>query len=413
MKKVFLVVWLIALILSGCATGSAPYDTESRSEGTGITADLEETIDHEKRYLTHVSDENIICIELPDSKTEGDNLIDTAIVEYATNKLEDICGERVTLSFSDAYVDGSDLAYTGYWIDLKVTSHSFRGLRSIVFDGFLVHRSAAHPTKLFFALNLDSTTSERVWFKDIYQIDSSLYDAFASIAIESIIDEVGEWPKDWGDFETEFCNEEAFVEGIYTETGLSWYQTEAGLYISYPVPFTMGDHREVLIPFEALRTVDELYYLITEENGLFSYTIYDKEKNVVRTEENLTKEPQICMVCDDVISVTEQAGTGIATSSTYYYDVENDRFSSIYQGVFDQCDDLVMYATYDRVIIRDIFNDNGYYQEISEFRSPFSPVAFPFTEAGFVDDISSVRITYLSGTKYEEVTELFEFEWTG
>ena len=150
------------------------------------------------------------------------------------------------------------------------------------------------------------------------------------------------------------------------------------------------------------------YYLITEENGLFSYTIYDEKMNAVRAEDNLTKRPEISMVSDCVISVTEQAGTGIATSFTYYYDVENNRFSNTYQGVFDQRDDLVIYATYDKVIIRDIFIDDGYYQEISTFCAPFSPAAFPFINAEFVDDTSSVRITYFSGTEYEEVSELFE-----
>ena len=154
---------------------------------------------------------------------------------------------------------------------------------------------------------------------------------------------------------------------------------------------------------------EEPYYLIAEKNGLYSYKIYDKDKNVVRTKEKLTKQPQIVMVGEHTISVTQQAGTGIATSSTYYYDVESNQFSNVFQAVFDQREGLVVYAAdHNRIVIRDIFEENGYYQEIFEFQKPLSPAAFPFVDVKFSRDGSTVCVTYLSGNEYMEISESFE-----
>jgi len=155
---------------------------------------------------------------------------------------------------------------------------------------------------------------------------------------------------------------------------------------------------------------DELYYLITEENGLFSYTIFDKKMNAVRTEKNLTKRPKIGMTSDCVIYVAEQAGTGIATSTTYFYDVENNQFSDSYAAVLDQANGLVVYAESDKVIVRDVFDDYGFYQEIIHFGEMFSPAAFPFVGAEFVDDATAVRVTYLAGEDYTEMSEVFELQ---
>lgn len=148
------------------------------------------------------------------------------------------------------------------------------------------------------------------------------------------------------------------------------------------------------------------YFVISESNGLFSYKIYNKNHQAVRSVENLTKEPAIIMVNDQIISITTQGGTGIATSSTFYYDIENDLFSTEYQSVLAQYENLVVHATSSSVIVEDIFDPNGLYQEISVFQESFSPVAFPFVKAE-LEDASSVTITYLAGTEYNEITETF------
>ena len=152
---------------------------------------------------------------------------------------------------------------------------------------------------------------------------------------------------------------------------------------------------------------DDQYYHITEKDGLFSYVIYNKDKEVIRSEDRLVRQPTIIMESDSVISVTTQAGIGVATSSTYYYSITNDQFSPIYQAVLAQYKNMVVYATNDMVIIQTIFDINSYYREITSFQKSFAPVAFPFVKAEFVNENSTVRITYLSGMEYQEVSELF------
>ena len=156
--------------------------------------------------------------------------------------------------------------------------------------------------------------------------------------------------------------------------------------------------------------VDELYYRIWEEDGLFSSAIYDKEKQVVQLNENRTKQPDIMMVNESIVCVTEQAGTGIATSTTYFYDVENNRFSDYYTAALCQANDRLVYAESDKVVIKDIFDDNGFYQEVTHFYEPLSAAAFPFLEAEFVDDATAVRVTYLTGEHYTETSEVFELQ---
>ena len=156
--------------------------------------------------------------------------------------------------------------------------------------------------------------------------------------------------------------------------------------------------------------VDESYYRIWEEDGLFSFAIYDKEKNVVQLSEKRTKQPDITMISDNILCVTEQAGTGIATCSTYYYDVENNRLSDVYQAVLNQANGLVVYAEYNKIIICDIFGDNEFHQEIIDFSEPFSHAAFPFVGAELVDNATAICVTYLAGEEYTEISEIFKLE---
>ncbi len=152
---------------------------------------------------------------------------------------------------------------------------------------------------------------------------------------------------------------------------------------------------------------DEEYYKITRCGFMFSYSLYDKDKNVVKTVENIGRYPRIEMVDDMIVRVYIQAGTGITTRSTYYYDVENNRFSESYISVFDYCNGLLVHADHDKVIVRSAF-DNRFYQEFTDFSAPFSPVAFPFVDINFVEDGQSISVTYHSGDDYTEVTEIFD-----
>lgn len=152
------------------------------------------------------------------------------------------------------------------------------------------------------------------------------------------------------------------------------------------------------------------YYVIAEKDGLYRYIIYDTAGNIALSCDSLTIMPQITVIENRLVRIATQAGTGIATNSVQYYDLERNMISQVYQSVFSECGNLVAWANHEKVIVRDIFDDNGFYQELAIFNEPFSQVAFPFVSVAFTEDGSHVSVTYLSGPDYTEVSEVFEIK---
>ena len=121
----------------------------------------------------------------------------------------------------------------------------------------------------------------------------------------------------------------------------------------------------------------------------------------------MNKQPRVAVVDDSLIRFTLQAGTGTGTQWGYYYNTNDGSFSAVFQCIFDQFDGLVAYACADRIVVRDIFDKKGYYQEFDDFRYPFSETAERFTDVCFAEKDMSIEISYLSGVDYQIVTERF------
>jgi len=82
--------------------------------------------------------------------------------------------------------------------------------------------------------------------------------------------------------------------------------------------------------------------------------------------------------------------------------------SSIFQCIFDQCNGKVAYGGVNKVIVRDIFDETKYFFEISSFKEPFSNVVEPITNVEFTDGGASVKVSYLTGVNYQEISENFD-----
>ncbi len=124
---------------------------------------------------------------------------------------------------------------------------------SIVFMGILNYKEAAHPTHVFFTLNLNCANGEQVPFANQYCINSTLYAVFAAQAEKEILDlNNGVWPEALGDFSESICREEDFLHGVEIGEEFFYYRTAEGIGISYPVPYSMGDYRIAEIPYEKL-----------------------------------------------------------------------------------------------------------------------------------------------------------------
>lgn len=150
------------------------------------------------------------------------------------------------------------------------------------------------------------------------------------------------------------------------------------------------------------------YYASLWADGKYSYWLYNKEHEVVKSGKNLPREMDIMMCNDYTVKLSLQSGTGISARGTFYYNIENDLLSETYYSVLSEFENLVAYANYNKIIVRDIYDENVFYQEITEFKYMLSDMIDPFVEARFSSDGKSIEITYYSNDDYEQVSEAFE-----
>lgn len=150
------------------------------------------------------------------------------------------------------------------------------------------------------------------------------------------------------------------------------------------------------------------YYKVVKVNFLFYYNIFDENHRIVKSGGPLSRQPHILMVNDDLLRFTLQAGTGRSTQWGYYYDTKKNMFSNDFYFIFDQYNGKVAYGEENKVIVRDIFDETKYLLEITSFKEPFSNAVEPITNVEFIDDGLSVKVTYLTGDNYQEISECFD-----
>ena len=159
-------------------------------------------------------------------------------------------------------------------------------------------------------------------------------------------------------------------------------------------------------------TVDEIveesdYHQIIRSDLVYYCYFYNNDHEVIKEEGPLGKLPTVTIVGENLLRFTLQAGTGISTRRGYYYDTANMVFSEVFTGIFDECNGKVACVGMNKVVVSDIFDRSKYLKEFSNFTFPFSPSATPITNIEFSEDCSSIKITYLTGEDYQEVTETF------
>ena len=107
----------------------------------------------------------------------------------------------------------------------------------------------------------------------------------------------------------------------------------------------------------------EQYSLTEIEDGEYEVTLYDKENKVVHTE-TFTKLPWISEMTDNILQIGLSLGS--PAPYIYYYDKERAVVSPCYPDSFYLKDNYVAYMRdVNTLIVKDIFEDNGLYMEIS------------------------------------------------
>lgn len=126
----------------------------------------------------------------------------------------------------------------------------------------------------------------------------------------------------------------------------------------------------------------------------YYYDLFDGEGNVVKHECTHMHEPVIKPISAHVLSVMVQAGTGISCRQTYYYDTAGARTSEVFCGVLDERDGKILFEKEGLVVMRDIFDENSCYTEIT-LDSALSKSSESVISAAFSEDMSSVLISYI------------------
>ena len=272
MKKYLAAAMAAVVLLSGCSGGSGDSDGLGSSGGSGEvstdsvtetervtqSADTEQTppvievVRKDRAYLTLDTEQVIISAEIVVLEDEQNAKLEQAqtdalkkyIYELTRGEFELALCERDTVKGKDFLSMSLDLD-----AELKLMDDN---VISIVYAGELTDKSAPHPTHLFYSLNLDADTLEPIVFSEAYIVDKLLYDVFAENSDEAMTAKWGEsYAAELGTFADVVCSEEDFISGI-ADGSICHYYTEDKVGLSFSLPFVLGGHIEVEVPYVLL-----------------------------------------------------------------------------------------------------------------------------------------------------------------
>lgn len=206
-------------------------------------------------YLVENSEENVICVAYPKLPLPEREAANHEIEDFVQEKIAEIClltDYNLSASTKKLSETTADYQNTYLSMDYRIT-YCTEDLISIVFEGLYHYKKAAHPMHLLFTLNMNPASGNRLAFADRYAVDEDLYEIFAAQAETDISEDAGgTWPKEWGTFSETICGKSDFLTGLSAEKDFHVFYTTEGVGISYPVPYSMGDHLEVTLPYTAL-----------------------------------------------------------------------------------------------------------------------------------------------------------------
>ena len=143
---------------------------------------------------------------------------------------------------------------------------------------------------------------------------------------------------------------------------------------------------------------EEKYYKLLQGDGnYYYYYIYDDNKKVIDEGGLYWRKPKISMVNNDIVKFYTQAGTGISTSSTFYYSAKKNVLSHWFHSVYDETNELLVFSDQKKLIVQNIFDKTVYYREFVEFKCELSNVIEPFVNAKFINENKQLQVTYLAG----------------
>ncbi len=154
--------------------------------------------------------------------------------------------------------------------------------------------------------------------------------------------------------------------------------------------------------------INQLYKITDNGNFTYDYVIKDRHDNILISDKNVSREPKVNVINEDLLSVSVQTGTGISTRWTIYCDVNSGDVSDTYYSVLGEYAENVVFANYDNgrhsVIIQDIFNKGEYLKEV--VLEDISETVDPIVDYVKFDD--KIKIVYLRGNNFLETELIIE-----
>ena len=120
--------------------------------------------------------------------------------------------------------------------------------------------------------------------------------------------------------------------------------------------------------------------------GGYSYNLYNKDGSVAEYIDFCEGLPAHELIDDKLSKIT-------IGNETYYYDHDTKAFSETFIDVFHENGSLLIYSDADKLVVCDIFNEDGFYKEFSDFTYDISVVS-PFVSCSFIDGGGSIKVVY-------------------
>ncbi|MDR7867899.1 MAG: hypothetical protein RIN56_13920 [Sporomusaceae bacterium] len=163
-------------------------------------------------------------------------------------------------------------------------------------------------------------------------------------------------------------------------------------------------YKLIVVPVETL--ADEKHFKVTKDvDYRYTIRIFDEEKEEIYFDRPLTG-PTVTMYNDNIVRIRKVYHPG--NSSSEYYDIKAKKRSDRYDEVLAENGNRVVYiASADTLIIRDMFDNKGYYKEV-KMKQKFTTLvevrrkAVLKVEWGKPDVIV---VQYLAGPERRVVTE--------
>ena len=154
--------------------------------------------------------------------------------------------------------------------------------------------------------------------------------------------------------------------------------------------------------------INQLYEITDNGNFTYDYVIKDRHDNILISDKNVSREPKVNVINEDLLSISVQTGTGISTRWTIYCDVNSGNVSDTYYSVLGEYEENVVFVNYDNgrhsVIIQDIFNKGEYLKEV--VLEDVSETVDPIVD--YVKFDNKIKIMYLKGNNFLETELIIE-----